>query len=210
MLWPIPSAGGTNCDCTQSWTACQQQVTTYFRLHNSIICMACLSAQCPLPKIRNTGRVCFQTASLNRLSVSFISLTRCLQTSVLKHLVSLCSIWCLISSSSWVGNTGSMKSLPRNMCLLLSTSIWTSSSCSSSCCSSSGCAANAEPPWQAFPQKLLWHNIKLFSTSYIYTHNPLFSPSDIIFKLAVMCPHMRVNAIINFNMLGFFIGVWRF
>lgn len=163
MLWPIPSAGGTNCDCTQSWTGCQQRVTTSFQLRESdytIIYMARLSAQSPLSKIRSTARVFFQTDSCNRLSVSFITQTRCLQTSSVEasHLsLSLCSTWCLIPSLSWVGNTRSMKSLLRSMCLLLSTSIWTLSPCSSSCCSSSTSATNSEPPWPASLKKH-WHS----------------------------------------------------
>lgn len=54
----------------------------------------------------------------------------------------LCSTWCLTRSWSWVGNTGSISSLPRSTCLLHSTCIWTSSPCSSSCCSSSASAAD--------------------------------------------------------------------
>lgn len=121
-----------------------QLLFSFTTLDYTIIYMTCLSAQSPFSKIRHTAHVFFQTNSCNRLSVSFITQTCCLQTSSVEasHLsLSLCSTWCLIPSLSWVGNTGSMKSLLRSTCLLLSTSIWTLSPCSSSCCSSSVSAA---------------------------------------------------------------------
>lgn len=49
MLWPIPSAGGTNCGCTQSSTACQQQVTTVVQTHNHLhVQSSCNNAMIPV------------------------------------------------------------------------------------------------------------------------------------------------------------------
>lgn len=90
MLWPISSAGGTNCSCTQSWTGCQQQVTTYFQLHKSdsrIICVACLSAPSHLSEIGNSACACSQTSSHSRFT------DQCWSISFSVHLSTVLGVW---------------------------------------------------------------------------------------------------------------------
>lgn len=90
MLWPISSAGGTNCSCTQSWTGCQQQVTTYFQLHKSdsrIICVACLSAPSHLSEIVNSACACSQTSSRSRFT------DQCWSISFSVHLSAVLGVW---------------------------------------------------------------------------------------------------------------------
>ena len=43
MLWPFPSAGGTNCGCTPSGAGCQQTLTTTLSFKRAV----CLSGLCP-------------------------------------------------------------------------------------------------------------------------------------------------------------------
>lgn len=87
---------GQTASAHRAETGCQEQVTTYFQLHNidcTITYMACLSAQSPLSKTRNTAHVFCLTDPCNWCRVSPVTQTVCHQTSalvVLKHLIFFC------------------------------------------------------------------------------------------------------------------------
>ena len=161
MLWPVVLATAAAHRAEQAVNS-ESQLT--FSLHYYLYSLFMCTAP-PLLKIRHFAHVSLQTASCSLLSVSLLTHKHAaFRSQGWSISLSLCSTWCLIPSLSWVGNTGSMKSLPRSMCSPLSTSIWTSCLCSCSCCSSSASVADTEPgrPPKGTPA----HKIKSSSTSY--------------------------------------------